>query len=73
MSPSGSVATKAKHLHDLRGTFATNLILHGANLTDQEVADIMGWSPQHVAAIRRVYVDQARVIVAIGKRIRGAL
>jgi integrase len=66
-------ATKAKHLHDLRGTFATKLIMHGANLTDQEVADIMGWSPQQVADIRRVYVDQARVIVAIGQRIRGAL
>lgn len=66
-------ATRAKHLHDLRGTFATKLIMHGANLTDQEVADIMGWSPQQVADIRRVYVDQARVIVAIGQRIRGAL
>jgi len=66
-------ATKAKHLHDLRGTFATKLILHGAGLTDEEVADIMGWSPQQVAAIRRVYVDQARVIVALGQRIRGAL
>lgn len=66
-------ATKAKHLHDLRGTFATKLIVHGAGLTDQEVADIMGWSPQQVAAIRRVYVDQARVIVALGRRIHGAL
>jgi hypothetical protein len=47
--------------------------LHGAGLTDEEIADIMGWSPQQVAAIRRVYVDQARVIVAIGPRIRGAL
>lgn len=66
-------ATKTKHLHDLRGTFATKLIMHGAGLTDQEVADIMGWSPQQVADIRRVYVDQARVVVAIGRRIRGAL
>ena len=66
-------AQTAKHLHDLRGTFATKLILHGANLTDQEVADIMGWSPQQVAGIRRVYVDQGRVIVALGQRIRGAL
>jgi integrase len=65
--------TKRKHLHDLRGTFATKLIMHGAGLTDQEVAEIMGWAPEQVAAIRRVYVDQARVIVAIGQRIRGAL
>ena len=66
-------AQTAKHLHDLRGTFATKLILHAANLTDQEVADIMGWSPQQVASIRRVYVDQARVVVALGQRIRGVL
>ena len=32
-----------------------------------------GWSPQQVADIRRVYVDQARVVVAIGERIRRAL
>ena len=51
----------------------TKRIMHGANLTDQEVAEIMGWSPQQVADIRRVYVDQARVVVAIGQRIRGAL
>lgn len=65
--------SRAKHLHDLRGTFATKLIIHPANLTDHEVADIMGWSPHQVADIRRLYVDQARVVVAIGQRIRGAL
>lgn len=59
---------RKKHLHDVRGTFATKLILSG--LTDREVADIMGWSPERVATIRRVYVDQARVVVAIGERIR---
>jgi hypothetical protein len=66
-------ATNAEHLHDLRGTFATKFILHSANLTDHEIADIMGGSPQQVADVRRVYVDQARVVVAIGQRIRGAL
>ena len=34
---------------------------------------MMAWSPQQVADIRRVYVDQARVVVAIGKRISRAL
>jgi integrase len=65
--------SKKKHLHDVRGTFATKLIAQAAGLTDQEVADMMAWSPQQVADIRRVYVDQARVVVAIGERIRGAL
>ena len=68
--PESGKITK-KHLHDVRGTFCTKLIL--ANVTDQEAADIMGWSPDQVAGIRRVYVDQSSVIVAIGQRIAGAL
>ena len=44
-----------------------------ANVTDQEAADIMGWSPDQVAGIRRVYVDQSSVIVAIDQRIARAL
>lgn len=61
--------TKRKHIHDLRGTFCTKLIIAG--LTNQETADIMGWSPEQVAGIRRSYVDQGRVVVAIGERLRG--
>lgn len=60
---------RKKHLHDVRGTFATRLMLAG--LTDQEIADIMGWSVDRIATIRRIYVDQARVVVAIGERISG--
>lgn len=56
-----------KHLHDLRGTFCTQL-LAGANLSDHEVADIMGWAPDRVSTIRRLYVDQASVVMALGKR-----
>jgi len=55
----------AKHLHDCRGTYATELCLTG-ELTDQQVAGIMGWAPTHVGEIRRLYVDQARTVVAIG-------
>lgn len=62
---------KRKHLHDVRGTFCTKLAL--ANVTDQEAAGIMGWSPEQVAGIRRVYVDQTRIVVAIGERIAKAL
>lgn len=60
-------AEKKKHLHDLRGTFATRLISQG--LSDLEVAETMGWGTNRVADIRRVYVDQAAVIMAIGERI----
>jgi integrase len=58
---------RLKHLHDVRGTFATRLI--EAGLSDQEVAEVMGWSPDRVSGIRRTYVDQSRVIVAMGERI----
>lgn len=59
---------KPKHLHDVRGTFCTMLLTEW-ELTDDEAAGIMGWSPGRVAHIRRVYVDDARVVVAIGQRI----
>ena len=59
---------RQKHLHDVRGTFATKLMAQ-TDLNDQEIADIMGWSPQEVARIRKVYVDQRATIVAIGQRI----
>jgi integrase len=57
---------RPKHLHDLRGTYATKLILRGE--TDKDVADIMGWAPERVGNIRKVYVDQARVVVGIAER-----
>ena len=59
--------TRRKHLHDLRGTFATRLI--SAGLTDDQVADVMGWAKERVGQIRSVYVDQRATVVAIGKRI----
>lgn|GEM_PF-5406202 len=63
---------RAKHLHDLRGTFATKLMtLPGRGLTDSEIAMIMGWSERQVSAIRKRYVDEAAIVVAIGRRIAG--
>lgn len=59
---------KAKHLHDVRGTFVTKLCVQ-TDLTDKEIADVMAWSPERIATIRRVYVDDASVVVALGKRI----
>lgn len=59
---------RPKHLHDVRGTFCTMLLTEWV-LTDQGAADIMGWSPDRVAHIRKVYVDHTRVVVALGQRI----
>ena len=49
-------------------TFCTVLLTEW-DLTDREAADIMGWSPERVAQIRKVDVDRLRVVVALGERI----
>lgn len=59
---------RAKHLHDVRGTFCTMLIAE-CELTDEQAATIMAWSKERVGNIRSTYVDGARVVVAIGERI----
>ncbi|MGX7953084.1 tyrosine-type recombinase/integrase [Tsuneonella sp. HG249] len=70
----GSVFGKTKkeagltlRLHDLRGTFATRCILAG--LSDQETADILGWSAADVSKIRVKYVDRGTIMLALAKRI----
>ena len=61
-------ARKRKHLHDVRGTFATCLMTV-TDLTDAEVAAIMGWLEEEVSRIRRIYVDDVARTVALGRRI----
>lgn len=57
---------RKKHLHDVRGTYATQLVKLG--LSDQEVGDIMGWSAQQVGDIRKIYVDDETAIQSIIRR-----
>ncbi|WP_338243182.1 tyrosine-type recombinase/integrase [Aurantiacibacter hainanensis] len=58
---------RAKHLHDVRGTFCTKLLTeHG--LTDDEAAGVMGWSVAKVSSIRRVYVDDSALIHSLASR-----
>ncbi|MES2175072.1 MAG: site-specific integrase [Pseudomonadota bacterium] len=62
-----------KHLHDIRGTYATKLMTApGLNLTDKEIGNLMGWSPEQVAEIRSHYVDDAAIVVALGERLAQA-
>ena len=61
---------RKKHLHDVRGTYATQLVRYG--LSDQEIADILGWSANQVADIRKIYVQDDAAIQAIGERIAKA-
>jgi len=62
-----------KHLHDIRGTYATKLMTTpGLNLTDKEIAGLMGWTPEQVSEIRSHYVDDAAIVVALGQRMAQA-
>lgn len=61
---------REKHLHDCRGTFVTHLCRAG--LTDKEIADVVAWSPENVSSVRRHYVDDASVVVALAERIANA-
>ncbi|WP_174300701.1 site-specific integrase [Caulobacter sp. S45] len=54
-------------LHDARGTFATRLCIAG--LTDEEIADIMGWERDRVRRIRARYVDSERVVRALVQKL----
>ncbi len=58
---------RKKHLHDVRGTYATRLVKLG--LSDQEVGDIMGWSAQQVSEIRKIYVEADTAVQAIINRL----
>ena len=42
-------------------------------MSDQEVAEVMGWSPDQVCVIRRSYVDPQQSVMAIGERLRDGL
>jgi integrase len=55
-----------RHVHDLRGTFATRLM--AAGFSDTEIALVMGWRAERIAAIRMRYVDRGRVARALAGR-----
>lgn len=64
---------RVKHLHDIRGTYATKLMTApGLDLTDKEIAQLMGWTVDQVAEIRKHYVDDAAIVVALGERLAQA-
>lgn len=65
----GQPVERRKHLHDVRGTFCT-LLLTECELTDEDAARIMAWSPARVARIRSTYVDSAAVVISLAERMR---
>ncbi|MEO8723085.1 MAG: tyrosine-type recombinase/integrase [Sphingobium sp.] len=58
---------RKKHLHDVRGTYATRLVLLG--LSDQEIGDIMGWSAMQVGEVRKLYVQDDAAVRMISARL----
>jgi integrase len=54
-------------LHDARGTFCTRMCLAG--LTDEQIADLMGWERERVRQIRARYVDQDRIVQALIRQV----
>lgn len=57
-----------RKVHDLRGTFATRMMIAG--FTDTEIAMVMGWRAERIAAIRMRYVDRSRVARAMAERLK---
>jgi integrase len=51
------------HFHDLRGTAATRFYIAG--LSERVIAEILGWSEDHVGKIIRRYVDRSAATKAI--------
>lgn len=65
----GQQVERKKHLHDVRGTFVTTLLTE-CELTDEDAARIMAWSPARVGRIRGTYVDSAAVVISLAERMR---
>jgi len=70
-NPKLGVPDRAKHLHDCRGTFVTKLCR--TDMTNEEIARVVAWSSENVDRIRRTYVDDAAVVVALSQRINRSL
>jgi integrase len=63
--------TGIEHLriHDMRGTAATNFMVHGG-LEDDDIAVILGWKRETVGEIRRRYISGQAIGLAIVRRMR---
>lgn len=55
-------------LHQLRNTYATKLV--EAQFSDQEIADIMGWTLEDVRQLKRVYVQRDTIVASQVERLR---
>lgn len=62
-----SAAGVDRHLHDAKGTFATRMRIAGAS--NEEIAEMVDWSPGEVDTIARRYVSAANVATELLERL----
>lgn len=44
-------------------------MLPPVSFNDRQIADTIGWNEQSAGRIRKLYVDQARAVAALGERL----
>ena len=59
-----------RSFNDLRGTAITRFVIAG--ITDEQIADIVGWEVSRVRDIRKHYVDPATIAMGIAAKLEEA-
>jgi integrase len=67
--PAAKTGIEHLRIHDMRGTAATNFMVHGG-LEDEDIAVILGWKRETVGEIRRRYISGQAIGLAIVRRMR---
>ncbi len=62
-----ALGARGLHFHDLRGTAATRF--HQGDLTNREIAEVMGWDEAQVEKIIRRYVSRSAVTESMIRRL----
>lgn len=69
LGPDAKSGIEHLRIHDMRGTAATNFMVHGG-LEDEDIAVILGWKRETVGEIRRRYISGQAIGLAIVRRMR---
>lgn len=65
-----AAGVEGRTLHDLRGTACTRYIKAGSS--DEQIAEIFGWTPDDVKHIRRHYVDRENIALGVIEQLEKA-
>jgi hypothetical protein len=61
---------RAKRLHDARGTFVTHMRMRMPDLSNAELAKMVGWAEEDVERVATLYVDAERIALAWLERLK---